>query len=234
MTSMRTVLLTLAALLAAAPPHHIQSPVVHFFFHLGVVGLLLVSIVDSSFVPLPIPGVTDIMLIVYAAAHENVFLLVAIATVGSALGGLFSHAVGQAGGMAFLEKRVSPKLLALVTGWMERHAILSVSLPAILPPPMPLSPFVLVAGAVKMSRKKFMWAFTLSRLVRHALAVWIGVHYGRSVLRLWAQFSAKWGMPVLIGMWVVIVGVTVWGGWKLYQTSKTMHLKPSALKREAA
>ena len=235
MSSMRTVaILTVALLAAAPPPHHIQSPVVHFFFHLGVVGLFLVSIVDSSFVPLPIPGVTDIMLIVYAAAHENVILLVAVATVGSALGGLISHAVGQAGGIGFLHKHVPPKMLALVTHWMEKHAILSVSLPAILPPPMPLSPFVLVAGAVKMSRKKFMWAFTLSRLARHAFAVWLGVHYGRHVLRLWTQFSAKWGMPVLIGMWVVILGVTVWGGWKLYQTSKTMHLKPGGLKREAA
>jgi len=234
MTSMRTVAIFVVALLAADPPHHVQSPVVHFFFHLGVVGLLLVSIVDSSFVPLPIPGVTDIMLIVYAAAHENVFLLVAVATAGSALGGLISHAVGQAGGMGFLHKHVPPKLLARVTRWMEEHAILAVSLPALLPPPMPLSAFVLVAGAVKMSRKKFMWAFTVSRFVRHALAVWLGVHYGRHVLRLWSEFSAKWGLPVMIVLWTVILGCSAWGMWKLYKTSKTMHLKPGRLKREAA
>src|SRR5579875_2670513 len=82
---------------------------IHFFFHLGLLGLLLVSTVDSSFVPLPIPGVTDIMVILYAANHANVFLLVTIATIGSAAGGLFSHAIGQAGGMAFLEKHVSEK-----------------------------------------------------------------------------------------------------------------------------
>ena len=235
MTSMRTTAIFAVALLAAhPPPHHTQSPVVHFFFHLGVVGLFLVSIVDSSFVPLPIPGVTDIMLIVYAAAHENVFLLVAVATAGSALGGLISHAVGQAGGMAFLVKHVPAKILALATRWMEEHAILSVSLPAILPPPMPLSPFVLVAGAVKMSRKKFMWAFTLSRLVRHALAVWLGVVYGRQVLRLWSHFTSKWGVTILVVLWTIILGFTVWGIWKLYKTSKTMHLKPGGLKREAA
>jgi membrane protein YqaA with SNARE-associated domain len=232
MTSMRTALLPIAALLAAAPHHHAQNPVVHFFFHLGVVGLLLVSIVDSSFVPLPIPGVTDIMLIVYAAAHENVFLLVAAATVGSALGGLISHAVGQAGGIAFLQKHVPAKMLARVTSWMERHAILAVSLPAILPPPMPLSPFVLVAGAVKMSRKKFMWAFTVSRFVRHALAVWLGVHYGRAVLRLWSHFTTKWGVTMLVVLWTVILGFTAWGIWRLYKTSKGMNLKP-VLKGEA-
>ena len=157
----------LAALLFAAPRH----PLVHFFFHLGLAGLFLVSVVDSSFVPLPIPGVTDIMLIVYAAAHANPFLLVLIATLGSALGGFLSHAAGQAGGLKFLEKHVPPKILTRATTWVERHAILAVSLPALLPPPMPLSPFVLVAGAVHMSRRKFMTAFTLSRFARHSIAV---------------------------------------------------------------
>jgi membrane protein YqaA with SNARE-associated domain len=201
--------------------------VMHFFFHLGVVGLFLVSIVDSSFVPLPIPGVTDIMLILYAAGHENIFLLVAIATVGSALGGLFSHAVGQAGGLGFLEKHVPPKILSRVTHWMETHAILAVSLPAILPPPAPLSPFVLVAGAVKMSRKKFMTAFTISRFFRHCIAVWLGVHYGRQVLHFWNKFSSKWGVTILVALWSVILIFTAVGIWKLYQTSREMKLSPA-------
>ncbi len=71
---------------------------------------------------------------------------------------------------------------------MESHAILAVALPAILPPPMPLSPFVLAAGALKMSRDKFLITFTTSRLIRHSLAVWLGVHYGAAVLNLWNRF----------------------------------------------
>ena len=196
----------------------------HFFFHLGLIGLFLVAIVDSSFVPLPIPGVTDIMLILYAAAHTNPILLVAIATLGSATGGLVSHAVGQAGGMKFLEKHVPAYILTRVTHWMEHHAILSVSLPAILPPPMPLSPFVLVAGAVHMSRKKFMAAFTLSRLLRHTIAVWIGIRYGRTFLRLWSHFNAKWATTVLIALWSIILLFTAIAIWKLYQTSRTINL----------
>ena len=220
--AMPSPLPTLAALLLAAPRHQL----VHFFFHLGLAGLFLVSIVDSSFVPLPIPGVTDIMLILYAAAHENVFLLVFIATLGSAIGGFLSHATGQAGGLKFLEKRVPPKILARITSWIERHAILAVSLPALLPPPMPLSPFVLVAGAVHMSRRKFMSAFVISRFIRHCIAVWLGIHYGRQVLRLWSHFSARWATPVLIVLWTVILGFTAIGIWKLYQNSRILELKP--------
>jgi membrane protein YqaA with SNARE-associated domain len=216
-----TALLAIQA--AAAPAHH---GFIHFFRHLGLVGLLPISAVDSSFVPLPLPGVTDILLILFAAAHANLFLLVAIATLGSAIGGFFSHAVGQAGGMAFLEKHVSKNILTRVTDWMENHAILAVSLPALLPPPMPLSPFVLVAGAAHMSRRKFMLAFTISRCLRHCIAVWIGVRYGHAFLHLWSRFSDKWATTILISLWTIIILFTAVAIWKLVRTSREMNLTP--------
>src|ERR1700727_930743 len=170
---------------AATVPRRARSPFLHLLFSFGTVGVFLVSIVDSSFVPLPLPGITDIMIIVMAAQHQNLILLVLLASAGSALGGYFSHQVGQRGGMAFLEKHVPPRIFKRVCEWMESHAILSVALPAILPPPMPLSPFVLAAGALNMSRKKCMLTFTISRAIRHIVAAWLGVHYGRHILRLW-------------------------------------------------
>jgi len=194
----------------------------HFLFHAGVAGVFLVSIVDSSFVPLPVPGLTDIMLVLYAAQHENPWLLIAVATFGSALGGLFSHKVGHAGGMAFIEKRVSPRIFKRVTGWMESHAILAVALPAILPPPMPLSAFVLAAGALNMSRKKFMITFTASRFARHAFAVWLGVHYGRNVLKLWRSFSATWGTTILIVLWTGILLSVAFALWQIWKTSHSV------------
>lgn len=206
---------------AAQTPHE----ALRFFFHLGLIGLFFISAVDSSFVPLPIPGVTDIMIVLYAAGHENLILLVAIATLGSAAGGLFSHAVGQAGGMAFLEKNVPPRILRRVTSWVERHAILAVSLPALLPPPMPLSPFVLAAGAVRMRRRTFMIAFTTSRLARHIIAAWLGVHYGKAVLRMWNHFSARWGRTVLISLWSFILLFTAIGIWKLWKTSRSVEMQ---------
>src|ERR1700756_1476805 len=161
--------LATAAPQAAATHRGARSPFLRFLFSFGLFGVFLVSIVDSSFVPLPVPGVTDIMIIIMSAQHQNIILLVLLATIGSALGGYFSHLVGQRGGMAFLEKRIPPRIFKRVCHWMERNAILSVALPAILPPPMPISPFVLAAGALRMSRKKFMIAFTASRCLRHLI-----------------------------------------------------------------
>jgi len=214
---------------AAAVPRRARSPFLHLLFSFGIFGVFLVSIVDSSFVPLPLPGITDIMIIVMAAQHRNVILLVLLATAGSALGGYFSHLVGQRGGMAFLKKHVPARIFKRVCNWMENHAILSVALPAILPPPMPLSPFVLAAGALNMSRKKFLTTFTISRALRHTIAAWLGIHYGRHIVRLWNGLSAKYATPVLIVIWVGIAISCAFAFWQLYKTSRTVGVRPRNL-----
>ncbi len=212
-----------AALLLAGP----SAALLHLFFSLGLFGVFLVSIVDSSFVPLPLPGLTDIMIVVLSAQRldwPHLALLLALSTFGSALGGFFSYQVGQSGGMAFLEKRIPKRIFRRVTRWMEEHAILAVALPAILPPPMPLSPFVLAAGALKMRRSTFMITFTLSRFVRHAIALALGVRYGSAVLGLWARFSQKWAVPVLIVLWTGIILSCGYAIYKIYATRRTMGL----------
>ena len=211
-----------ASLLGMAAPSAGSHHLLHLLLSFGLAGVFLVSIVDSSFVPLPIPGMTDIMCVLFAAQHTSPWLLIAVSTCGSALGGFFSYQVGQAGGMAFIEKRTPPRVFKRVTRWMESHAILAVALPAVLPPPMPLSPFVLAAGALKMSRGKFMWTFTLSRLARHAFAVWLGVHYGKGVLVLWRKFSATWGTPILIFLWTGIAISLGYAFWQLWKTSHSV------------
>ena len=230
MKSLATALVLAKQLVAAAPQaaaahQRARNPLLHFLFSFGLCGVFLISIVDSSFVPLPVPGITDIMIIVMAAQRQNVILLVLLASAGSALGGYFSHQVGQRGGMAFLQKRIPPRIFKRVCLWMESHAILSVALPAILPPPMPLSPFVLAAGALNMSRKKFMITFTVSRALRHAVAAWLGTYYGRHILRIWNSLSDKYATPVLIVIWVGIAISCAYAFWRLYKTSRTVGLR---------
>jgi membrane protein DedA with SNARE-associated domain len=94
---------------------------------------------------------------------------------------------------------------------------------------MPLSPFVLAAGALKMSRKKFMTTFTISRTIRHATAAWLGIHYGRHVLNLWNRLSAQYAAPVLIIIWTTILVSCAIAFWKLYKTSRTVAIHPDTL-----
>jgi membrane protein YqaA with SNARE-associated domain len=216
----RSILRALAAATPARPRH--TNTLIHLLLSFGLVGVFFVSIVDSSFVPLPLPGITDIMVVVLAAQHANLFLLIGAATAGSFLGGLFSYKVGQSGGMTFLEKHVPARILKRVCGWMEEHAILAVALPAVLPPPMPLSPFVLAAGALRMSRRTFLTTFTVSRFLRHTAFAALGVYYGRHVLRMWNMFTRKWGTEILIVVWSVILISAGYAFWRLYKTSREL------------
>lgn len=202
---------------------HQSGHIVHLLLSFGLAGLFFVSVVDSSFVPLPVPGVTDIMVVVMAAQHANLFLLIGLASAGSALGGYLSYKVGHSGGMAFLEKHVPRRLFKRVTGWMESHAILSVALPAVLPPPMPLSPFVLAAGALNMSERTFLTTFTVSRTLRHAAAAAIGIHYGASVLHIWNMFTRKYAVAILSTIWgaiLISVGIALYKLWKISRSMK--------------
>ena len=222
-----------SAFLAGSLSGH-SSQFVRLVMSFGIFGLFLVSIVDSSFIPLPIPGITDVMLVLYAAQHADPWLLVLAATAGSALGGWFSYHVGGKGGMAFIEKRTPKRIFKRVTRWMESHAILAVALPAVLPPPMPLSPFVLAAGALKMSLRTFMISFTVSRCLRHIAAVLIGIRFGRPVLHLWFLFTAKYGTLILSVLWAVILVSVAIAFFQLWKTSHSVGVRVRGLKQSKA
>ena len=194
-----------------------RGALVRFLFGMGLFGLFFIAVVDSSFIPLPIPGCTDIFILILAAKGTNWLLLTLIATAGSMLGGWICYQAGLLGGMPALESGVPKKYLDRICRWADQHAILAVSLPAILPPPMPLIPFVLAAGALKMPQKKFMIAFTVSRAIRHAIAAGLGIFYGPPILRAWNHIMQKWSLPVLIALWTVIlgsIGFAIWRMWK--------------------
>ncbi len=200
------------ALWLASTPH--SNALIHFLFRYGLIGIFLISIVDSSFVPLPIPGITDIMLVFFAAQHASLLLLVLASTLGSAVGGYLSYEVGHAGGMQFLEKHVPPRIFKRVTRWMENHA--------------------LIAGALKMSKRKFLTTFTLSRAARHAIAAWLGIHYGKQVLRLMDMFTEKWATTFLVVVWTVILVGCGFAFWKIYNTSRTFKRERRARNEAAA
>jgi len=187
----------------------------HWLTHLGALGLFAVAVVDSSVIPLPLPGSTDLLLLWLVAHGGNPLLLTSIAISGSLLGGYTTWNVGRKGGEAALQRYVPARVLKLVVAWVQHHPVLAVFLPAALPPPIPLSPFVLASGALGVSRNRFLVVFGAARTLRYSLITWLGVAYGRHVIRLWSGTLQKWSAPVL---WVfagmLLTGVC-FGIWKI-------------------
>jgi membrane protein DedA with SNARE-associated domain len=79
---------------------------------------------------------------------------------------------------------------------------------------------VLAAGALKMSRNKFLITFTVSRFLRHAAAAGLGIYFGPHVLRMWNRFTRKWATPILVTIWSIILTSVGIAFWKIYKTSR--------------
>jgi|SRR5580692_1835613 membrane protein YqaA with SNARE-associated domain len=178
-------------LIAAATPTVAHS-VRRWIYHLGALGFIPLGLIDSSVIPLP--GSMDVLTIVLAARDAKLWLYYAVmATVGSVLGGYVTYRLARKGGKESLARRVPAKTMKRVYGIFERWGFAAIAIPALLPPPMPLVPFVLAAGAMQYSVKKFLLAMTLGRIVRYMILAYLAARYGRKML----PFLLQHGHPVV-------------------------------------
>jgi len=174
---------------------------------LGGPGLVLLGIADNSVIPLT--GSMDVLTIWLAARHREPWPYYAfMATLGAVLGGYITYAVARRGGKEAMERRLSKRKAKQVSQTFGRWGFFAVAIPALMPPPFPFVPFLLAAGAMQYSPKKFLGALTLGRGVRYSIAAGLGFLYGRHILRFFNQYY-KPAMAILIGLAVVGAVVSV-------------------------
>jgi membrane protein YqaA with SNARE-associated domain len=172
-------------LIAAATPTAARS-LRRWIYHLGALGFIPLGLLDSSIIPLP--GSMDVLTIVLAARDATLWPYYALmATVGSVLGAFVTYRLARKGGKESLARKVSARTLKRVYGIFERWGFAAIAIPALLPPPMPMVPFVLAAGAMQYSVNKFLLAITLGRIVRYLILAYLAARYGRKMLPLLLQ-----------------------------------------------
>ena len=204
---------------AQSPVPQVHHPVLpHWLTHLGPLGLFSVAVFDSSAIPLPIPGSTDLLLLWLSAHSGNPWLLVFSAITGSLLGGYTTWHIGRRGGEVTLRRYVPARLLVRLIAWVEHHPVLAVFLPAVLPPPIPLSPFVLASGALGVSRSRFLLVFGAARTLRYSFGAWLGVKYGRHMVHMWSGTLQTWSVPLFCLFVALMVGGICFGVWKARST----------------
>lgn len=193
----------------------------HWLTHLGALGLFSVAAIDSSVIPLPLPGSTDLLLLWLVSHRGNPWILAASAIAGSLLGGYTSWSAGRRGGDSALRRYSGARFMTRVSGWVEHHATLSLFLPAVLPPPFPLTPFLLASGALGVSRKRFFQVYGAARSLRYGLVTWLGVAYGRGVVRLWAGTLEKWSATLVWVFAGIVISSVAFGIWRLRREQRS-------------
>jgi len=180
-----------------------EKSALRWLIHLGGPGLILLGLADNSLIPLP--GSTDVATILLAAHHREPWIYYGImATAGAVLGGYLTYRMARKGGKETLEKRFSPKKAKKIYAIFDRWGFASVAIPAMLPPPFPIVPMLLAAGAMQYPTRKFLTALAVGRGIRYTILAYLGFHYGQHIVKLFSQYY--W--PVLS----VLIAFSVVGG----------------------
>ena len=128
---------------------------------LGGPGLALLAFADSSFMSLP--EVADVLLVVQVVKDPGWWWYYGtLVTVGSVAGCFVLYELARRGGEAVLKKGFSPATIDKSYRWFQRYGILAIILPSIMPPPVPLKIFLILAGMSGMSRLTLAKAVSIS------------------------------------------------------------------------
>ena len=188
---------------AAAATQSVAHDVRHWIAQLGGVGLIPLGLLDASLVP--IPGSMDVLTILLAARDSKLwFYYAGMATVGSVVGALVTFRLARKGGKETLKRKVSAARAERIIEIFSRWGFWSIAIAALLPPPLPMVPFVIAAGATQYSTQKFLAALTLGRAIRYSLLALLAARYGRQII----NFIAHPAHP----SWYVAFGVVVFAG----------------------
>ena len=195
-----------------------------WILHFGAFGVFAVSFVDASPIPLPIPGSTDVLILILGAHGEWPWLLALAGVAGSVLGGYTTWVTGKKGGEAMLNRTMKKRQRwrERIARWMKGHGIRTVVIATLLPPPIPLLPFLLAAGALGVTRRQLILALAIGRSIRYGAEAALSVVYGHQILRLWTRYLAGWSNIIIYCFIGIVVASVAFGIWQ-YRRSQHEH-----------
>jgi membrane protein YqaA with SNARE-associated domain len=183
-----------------------HSVIQHFFLlllRLGAAGLVLLGILDSSFLFLPLGN--DLLLTALTIRHRQwLALYVICAAAGSTLGVLLLDVVARKGGEAGIQKLVSKRRYEYLKRKMSSHAGMMIGLACLAPPPFPFTPVIATASVFNYPRLRLLGTVLAGRIARFTIIGLLAMKFGPLILRL-----AK--TNVFVGIMIAIIVISAIG-----------------------
>lgn len=190
-------------------PHLLYLSLWSWLERLGGVGLVLLGLIDNS--PIPVPGSMDALLIILAAHQKGWWWYYAImATIGGIVGAYAGFVLGRKEGKEALEKKISRQRAEKVYRKFDKGGFWTLFIGALLPPPVPFSPFPIAAGALNYPRRNLVLAVGSARGIRYFGLAFLARSYSREIF----GFFHNYYKPVfwtLIGLAVAgAIAALIW------------------------
>lgn len=186
-------------------------PLLALFLHFGILGLLLLSIADDSFLFLPI-GSDLLTVILVARRHAQLPVVVLAAAAGSTIGVFLLDLVCRKGGEEGLKRLVKPARLERLKRRLQQHAAAALIVSCLAPPPFPFGAYIAAASAFQYPRARLLGLVFGARTLRFALVGWAAIHFGERILRIANSSGFLWFMGGFIAVCLIgsIVSVIHW------------------------
>jgi len=178
---------------------------------LGALGLVILGILDSSFLFLPVGN--DLLLMALASRHHGeVPLYVLAASLGSVAGVLLLDLVCRRGGEEGLKKMMPPKRVAYLKKKLQKHSGKALMIACLAPPPFPFTAVVAAASALQYPRLRLLGVVGCGRAVRFALVGLAAIWLNREILRIASSPEFAWFMAAFTALCVIgsIVSIVRW------------------------
>jgi membrane protein YqaA with SNARE-associated domain len=195
-----------------------------FGFFLTWWGAYLLAALDSTvvfFLPFGIDA-----LVIYLSARNGMFFWIypLLAAAGSVTGAAVTYWVGRKAGEMGLEHFVPSHRFERFRRRVQKQGAFAMALAALLPPPFPLTPFVLTCGALEIDRWIFFSIFGLMRLMRFGGEAALARVYGRGVLRV---IESELFQMVAGGFIIIAVAGTLISAILLWRNVRRPRLRPA-------
>jgi membrane protein YqaA with SNARE-associated domain len=188
-----------------------------FTFFLTWWGAFLLGALDSSmlfFLPF---GIDTVVIYLAARNRDWFWIYPVLATAGSTLGAAVTYWIGVKAGEHGLERLIPERRLKRMQSKVKDSGAIALAVPALLPPPFPLTPFILTCGALAVDRARFFLTFASMRLLRFGVESLLAHRYGRGILRV---LQSETFQTVIVGFIVVAVAGTIVSAILLWRSTR--------------
>jgi len=193
-----------------------------FGYFLSWWGAYVLALLDATMVVF-LPFGVDALVIYLSARNGMLFWMYPLlATAGSLTGAAVTYWIGRKGGEIGLQRFVSPRRLERVRSRVQRQGAVAMAFAALLPPPFPLTPFVLTCGALEVDRWIFFSTFALMRLIRFGSEAALARIYGRGVLRM---LESELFQAIIVAFIVVAVIGTIVSAVMVWRSARQPRLR---------
>ncbi len=183
----------------------------HFLFHLGYFGPMLMGVMDSSFLFLPFGN--DLLVIALVARHHQGWpFYVVSAACGSTLGVFLLDLVARKLGEAGVQKVAGPSRFEKLKRKIGEKGGRALVVGCLAPPPFPFTMVIATTSALAYPRARLLGTVAASRAARFAILSFLAIKFGRAIMHIMNTAAFRWTMIVFAVLCIVgsVLSIVKW------------------------